>query len=916
MIRAVLLSLSLVMLSGAVFLSAPNVSAQTAEEEAVRRQNAILEARFALTKAQNIARQGDPTKALKAYSDALTAAKKVDASNLEPEMREIISGLSSVRLELAQRAAQRGDYTGATNQIAAVLTLDPVNPTAISLKRSYEKAIADQKGRLPSPETLAKVPQIVEDKAKTGTLIRDGKLLMELGKLDEAEAKLKQAAREDPDNTVAYYYLDLIKGARYNAEARKRELYSKEAIVEVETSWNPPIKRELLPVPNAMALTNLVQTGKGRQQIYQKLNEIRIPEVLFDGLPLNEVIKFLNDEVRKHDPLKRGINFIINSVVDSGGGAITVDPATGAAIPAPPAEAFDLNTVTIKINPPLQDIRLADLLDAVMKVADKPIKFSVEDYAIVFSPRRPEAQAMFLRTYKVDPNTFIQGLESVQGVAFGTLSSGGGGGGGGQGGVGGRGNQGNQGGQGNQQDNFIIPRVSTATATTGRGGQAGAQPGAPGAAGTTGAGLRAVTTRELTQQVQDQVRQFFIAVGVNLAPPANVIWNDRAGTLLVRASLQDLDLVEQAIQVLNTAPPQITIEVKFAEISQSDSKALGFDWFLGPTTIGGNLVGNAGTQGSLNGKPSSVNPFGTFPGTPQTPNVLLPGGALVPGQASTLIPRSSSDALLTGGLRNTVGSGGNSQPIPTVATLTGILTEPQFRVAIRALENRGGVDLLSAPRVTTLSGRQTQIAVVDIITVVGSVDLNQTQQNQAQNVNPGAFQNNAGVVGSTVNYNTEQLPFGPIIDVIPYVSADGYTIQMTIIPSLTEFLGYDDPGAFVPQAQSANSAQLGTPLVAQLPLPRLRARQLVTSATVWDGQTVVLGGLISENVSKIKDKVPVLGDMPLVGRFFRSESRDSLKKNLVIFVTPTIIDPAGNRVHTDADLPFARDSIPPQRVRN
>jgi type II secretory pathway component GspD/PulD (secretin) len=148
--------------------------------------------------------------------------------------------------------------------------------------------------------------------------------------------------------------------------------------------------------------------------------------------------------------------------------------------------------------------------------------------------------------------------------------------------------------------------------------------------------------------------------------------------------------------------------------------------------------------------------------------------------------------------------------------------------------------------------------------------------------------------------------------VIPYVSSDGYTIQMTIIPTLAQFLGYDDPGGFIPQAQSAAGNQLGTPLTAQLPLPRLRSRQLVTSANVWDGQTVMLGGLLAEDVAKTKDKVPVLGDLPWVGRLFRTEARISQKKNLIIFVTPTIIDPAGNRVHNDADLPFAKERLPAQ----
>jgi len=97
-----------------------------------------------------------------------------------------------------------------------------------------------------------------------------------------------------------------------------------------------------------------------------------------------------------------------------------------------------------------------------------------------------------------------------------------------------------------------------------------------------------------------------------------------------------------------------------------------------------------------------------------------------------------------------------------------------------------------------------------------------------------------------------------------------------------------------------------------VPLPKFRLRQVATTAMVWDGQTVVLGGLIAENVNKTKDKVPVLGDLPFLGRFFRSEANMTSKKNLIIFVTPTLIDPAGNRLHTDDELPFAQHSIPGQ----
>jgi general secretion pathway protein D len=177
------------------------------------------------------------------------------------------------------------------------------------------------------------------------------------------------------------------------------------------------------------------------------------------------------------------------------------------------------------------------------------------------------------------------------------------------------------------------------------------------------------------------------------------------------------------------------------------------------------------------------------------------------------------------------------------------------------------------------------------------------------------LQNLGGTGGGQIGYDIASLPFGPTLDVLPVVSADGYTIQMTILPTVTEFIGYDTETArqFVPQVQLIASGGPGLPpLTAQLPLPIFRVRQVTTTAIVWDGQTVVLGGLLSENVAKVRDKVPVLGDLPLLGRFFRSESDQKQKKNLLIFVTPRIIDPAGNPLHSEDEMPFAQTTIPVQ----
>ena len=164
---------------------------------------------------------------------------------------------------------------------------------------------------------------------------------------------------------------------------------------------------------------------------------------------------------------------------------------------------------------------------------------------------------------------------------------------------------------------------------------------------------------------------------------------------------------------------------------------------------------------------------------------------------------------------------------------------------------------------------------------------------------------NNPVQPSAITPNQQQVEVGPVLDVLPYVLADGYTINLTLIPSLTEFAGYSLPPA-IPGVNVANVVTVPTIL------PNFTVRQVLTTVNIWDNQTVVLGGLISSQVQTTKDKVPVLGDLPLAGKLFQSQSKQSVKKNLMIFVTATIVDPAGNRVHSDDELPFAQSTIPPQ----
>lgn len=164
---------------------------------------------------------------------------------------------------------------------------------------------------------------------------------------------------------------------------------------------------------------------------------------------------------------------------------------------------------------------------------------------------------------------------------------------------------------------------------------------------------------------------------------------------------------------------------------------------------------------------------------------------------------------------------------------------------------------------------------------------------------------NNPVQPSAITPNQQQMEVGPVLDVLPNVLADGYTINLVLIPTLTQFSGYGQ----VPSIPGVNVANVVTvPTI----LPNFTVRQVLTTVNIWDNQTVVLGGLISSQISTTKDKVPVLGDLPFAGRLFQSQSKTTQKKNLMIFVTATIVDPAGNRVHSDDELPFAQSSIPPQ----
>jgi beta-lactamase regulating signal transducer with metallopeptidase domain len=205
-----------------------------------------------------------------------------------------------------------------------------------------------------------------------------------------------------------------------------------------------------------------------------------------------------------------------------------------------------------------------------------------------------------------------------------------------------------------------------------------------------------------------------------------------------------------------------------------------------------------------------------------------------------------------------------------VSTFTGLLTDSQFHAAISALEQRDGTQVLSAPEVTMESGRQAQIQSGDMQTIL--------------------------LPGKGTNATTTNKFFGETLDTFATVSTDKKSISMTLIPSVTEFLGYEYVNPTVstedyPSADGTSTSKIiSSPIGSRVPLPLINSRTMTANVTAWDGQTVVIGGFISDSTNTASQPV---------------------KKELLVFVTANVIKPDGRLYNSDEERNSHSTGAPP-----
>lgn len=391
----------------------------------------------------------------------------------------------------------------------------------------------------------------------------------------------------------------------------------------------------------------------------------------------------------------------------------------------------------------------------------------------------------------------------------------------------------------------------------------------PSAADSSGAGEGTVAVSKAKEFLESQGVQFPTGASANFLPSSS--------RLIVRNTQENLDLVDALVEsAADITPSQVEIESKFVEVSQDNLKELGFDWLLGQFALpaGSGVYAGGGTTGDQfnNSQNYPFNYPGTGPAGDQN-NPLVPVGVnpITAGNRTGAagISINALDALLLG---NPV-----TGPATGVLALAGIFTNPQFQVVLRALNQKKGIDVLSAPKVTTKSGSSASVEIVREFRYPDEYDPPQIPQSTGVGRQP--------ITPATPTTFTMK-PIGVKLEVEPTVGSDNYTIDLRLLPEVMEFEGFVNYGSPI-----VNRGVVVTENIINYPV--FSQRKVETTVSIYDGQTVTLGGLIREDVQKVTDKTPILGDIPFAGTLFRSQADKHIKRNLIIFVTAKLIDPAG-----------------------
>ena len=382
-----------------------------------------------------------------------------------------------------------------------------------------------------------------------------------------------------------------------------------------------------------------------------------------------------------------------------------------------------------------------------------------------------------------------------------------------------------------------------------------------------------------------------------------------------------LDLIERILSKLDEeSSKQVEIEAKFLEVQEGALDEISFDWQYswGPANTFLDETGLPATDSSgryirsfekiVTGNTRTLATAHSPAGTSRDTVISMPdnpdASMNIPNPVPNLPGKIGIGAGVSPLTNFSILNEGQAVPNPGGADM--IIGSSQASLMINALKRKQGTDLLSAPRVTVMDGQSATITVAQEF-----IYPTEYEPAPAPTVGGGGGNNDGGGLGGAIQIQSaipqfetvapldEQPGFrevGVVLNVTPTIEKYN-SINLRLTPKVTEFDGFIEYGG--------NSAMIGTSQVGSPPMmiqpsgilmPIFSVRKVDTQVSIFDGATVIIGGLTREEVKTVNDKIPVLGNIPLIGKFFQSNAESYQKRNLLIFVSASIVSKGGSPV--------------------
>jgi len=396
-------------------------------------------------------------------------------------------------------------------------------------------------------------------------------------------------------------------------------------------------------------------------------------------------------------------------------------------------------------------------------------------------------------------------------------------------------------------------------------------------------------------------KEFLEQQGVTFEDGAMAQYLPRGSMLIVRNTVEQLSLVETLIRAAReSGNKMVRVGVKMITVREETLRESGMDFLLGQFNVGdtprvflgGGTDGNAAVPTNASDYtfvPPGGPPVGIFPVT----SGLRTGDFKTDVSIDDVINRDQTAQI--------------SAAAPGVFAVSGVFTDPQFQAVIRALNQLKGSDTLSSSEVLVIPGQRAKIEQVREFIYPTEYD-------------PPEVPNDFGRVqiGNTIFIGPPPPTFpvtpatptafetrsvGKTVEVEPTVAADNLTISVNVLLDFTDFTGFINYGTPIRNANFRNpdgSASIITDN--RILMPVFDAVKETTEVTVWDGQTIVIGGLQGESVIDSEDKIPFVGDLPVIGNAFRSSTSEHRKQALMVFVTVRLVDPGDRPINERVDM--------------